>query len=121
MTAVRPRFLWQVDISRGLPTSRARPVVGVAQLVRASDCGSEGRGFKSLHPPHPSPEGDEMGCLAPFRGRASAASGRIDLCSEAFLRPTEIGGVLDMVLRQHGVGFGIHGDRGDTDLCRFES
>ncbi len=26
-------------------------VVVVAQLVRASDCGSEGRGFKSLQPP----------------------------------------------------------------------
>ena len=24
---------------------------GVAQLVRASDCGSEGRGFESHHPP----------------------------------------------------------------------
>ena len=27
-------------------------VVGVAQLVRAMDCGSIGRGFESLHPPH---------------------------------------------------------------------
>jgi|CZCA01.1.fsa_nt_gi hypothetical protein len=27
-------------------------VVDVAQLARASDCGSEGRGFKSHHPPH---------------------------------------------------------------------
>ena len=26
--------------------------MGVAQLVRASDCGSEGRGFESHHPPH---------------------------------------------------------------------
>ena len=26
--------------------------VVVAQLVRASDCGSEGRGFESLLPPH---------------------------------------------------------------------
>lgn len=26
-------------------------MVGVAQLVRASDCGPEGRGFKSLHSP----------------------------------------------------------------------
>ena len=26
-------------------------MVDVAQLVRASDCGSEGRGFESLHPP----------------------------------------------------------------------
>ena len=25
--------------------------VGVAQLVRASDCGSEGRGFESRYPP----------------------------------------------------------------------
>jgi hypothetical protein len=25
----------------------------VAQLVRASDCGSEGRGFKTRHSPHP--------------------------------------------------------------------
>ena len=27
-------------------------VVGVAQLVRAQDCGSWGRGFKSRHLPH---------------------------------------------------------------------
>ena len=26
-------------------------MVVVAQLVRASDCGSEGRGFESHHPP----------------------------------------------------------------------
>lgn len=26
-------------------------MAGVAQLVRASGCGSEGRGFKSLHSP----------------------------------------------------------------------
>jgi hypothetical protein len=28
-------------------------MVVVAQLVRASDCGSEGRRFESGHPPHP--------------------------------------------------------------------
>lgn len=27
-------------------------LVGVAQLVRASDCGPEGRGFDSHRPPH---------------------------------------------------------------------
>ena len=27
-------------------------MVGVAQLVRAPDCGSGGRGFESHHPPH---------------------------------------------------------------------
>lgn len=27
-------------------------MVGVAQLVRVSDCGSDGRGFESRHPPH---------------------------------------------------------------------
>jgi hypothetical protein len=27
-------------------------MVGVAQLVSAQDCGSCGRGFESLHPPH---------------------------------------------------------------------
>ncbi len=26
-------------------------MVGIAQLVRASDCGSEGRGFESHYPP----------------------------------------------------------------------
>ena len=26
-------------------------MVDIAQLVRASDCGSEGRGFESLYPP----------------------------------------------------------------------
>ena len=27
-------------------------MVDVAQLVRASDCGSEGHGFESRYPPH---------------------------------------------------------------------
>ena len=27
-------------------------MAGVAQLVRASDCGSEGRGFETRHSPH---------------------------------------------------------------------
>ena len=27
-------------------------MVALAQLVRASDCGSEGRGFETLRPPH---------------------------------------------------------------------
>jgi hypothetical protein len=27
-------------------------MVGIAQLVRASGCGSEGRGFESHYPPH---------------------------------------------------------------------
>ncbi len=39
------------------PTMRASyrvviTVVDVAQLVRASGCGSEGRGFEPHHPPH---------------------------------------------------------------------
>ena len=34
-----------------LPISVRLHLVGVAQLVRASDCGSEGRGFESHHPP----------------------------------------------------------------------
>ena len=29
----------------------AKPMVGVAQLVRVPDCGSEGRGFESHLPP----------------------------------------------------------------------
>ena len=28
------------------------PVVGIAQLVRAPDCGSGGRGFETPYPPH---------------------------------------------------------------------
>ena len=39
------------DTGSGLGTLRILPTVGVAQLVRASDCGSEGRGFKSPRPP----------------------------------------------------------------------
>ena len=32
-------------------SSGGKPMVGIAQLVSASDCGSEGRGFESLYPP----------------------------------------------------------------------
>jgi hypothetical protein len=37
------KFTAMIMIQKGL--------VGVAQLVRASDCGSESRGFESRHPP----------------------------------------------------------------------
>ena len=33
------------------PIGHSLNMVGVAQLVRASDCGSEGRGFESRHSP----------------------------------------------------------------------
>ena len=35
-----------------IPVLRATLLVGVAQLVRAPDCGSGGRGFETRHPPH---------------------------------------------------------------------
>ena len=38
-----------------LDTMETYLAVGVAQLGRAPDCGSGGRGFESLHPPHPTP------------------------------------------------------------------
>ena len=34
-------------------------MVGVAQLVRAPDCGSGCRGFESLYPPHKSQRPDK--------------------------------------------------------------
>ena len=48
--------------------------MGIAQLVSASDCGSEGRGFESLYPPLPvfnglSPSGKAQGfdpCIRRF-------------------------------------------------------
>ena len=39
------------DILRSLPQT-AFYLVGIVQLVRASDCGPECRGFKSHYPPH---------------------------------------------------------------------
>ena len=51
-------------------------MVGVAQLVRAPDCGSGGRGFETRHPPHislhgsvaaPLLEGKQIGRI-PFEG-----------------------------------------------------
>ncbi len=43
-------------------------MVAVAQLVRAPDCGSGGRGFNSPQPPHPSPKGLIVGKIQVFRG-----------------------------------------------------
>ncbi len=40
-----------LTVLKGSTTLEKRRVVDVAQLVRASDCGSEGRGFESPHPP----------------------------------------------------------------------
>ena len=37
-----------------------RNMVGIAQLVRAPDCGSGCRGFESLYPPHMKAEGPEL-------------------------------------------------------------
>ena len=42
-------------------------MVAVAQLVRASVCGTEGRGFESRQPPHPNliqTSSDDLGELA---------------------------------------------------------
>ncbi len=43
-------------------------MVAVAQLVRAPDCGSGGRGFNSPQPPHPSPKGLIIREIHVFRG-----------------------------------------------------
>ena len=42
------------SVGWGFESLQARQfnMVDVAQLVSASDCGSEGRGFESPHPPH---------------------------------------------------------------------
>ena len=42
-------------------------MVGVAQLVSAPDCGSGGRGFESLHPPHFSSPRAAKSCIIRFR------------------------------------------------------
>ena len=39
-------------MGQGFESLLARHVVDVAQLVRVSGCGPEGRGFEPLHPPH---------------------------------------------------------------------
>ena len=42
-------------------------MVDVAQLVSASDCGSEGRGFDSHHPPHKKQEiSEDISCFYMF-------------------------------------------------------
>ena len=38
-------------------------MVGIAQLVRASVCGTEGRGFESRYPPLTAPGGSDRGIL----------------------------------------------------------
>ena len=44
------RFRWQL-IKNVVPLHSQNQMVVVAQLVRASDCGSEGRGFEPRFPP----------------------------------------------------------------------
>ena len=39
-------------MGQGFESLQARHVVGIAQLVRAPDCGSGGREFESLYSPH---------------------------------------------------------------------
>ena len=39
-------------MGQGFESLKARHVVGIAQLVRAPDCGSGGRGFDSHYSPH---------------------------------------------------------------------
>ena len=50
----RRGFSAEKRIPSGVPSFllAEQNMVGIAQLVRASDCGSEGRGFESLYPPH---------------------------------------------------------------------
>ena len=43
-------------------------MVGIAQLVSASDCGSEGRGFESLYPPAVFQISDVMSGILLFHG-----------------------------------------------------
>ncbi len=50
-------------------------MVAVAQLVRAPDCGSGGRGFNSPQPPHPSPKGLIVRGIHVFRGFRGRGSG----------------------------------------------
>ena len=53
-TARRRRSLIE-RVPSGVPIFSKLNMVDVAQLVSASDCGSEGRGFDSHHPPHKVP------------------------------------------------------------------
>ena len=60
-------------------------MVGIAQLVRASDCGSEGRGFESRYPPFPSIS-LQRGEGVPLRGHSVPV--RFPRCPNPVLRPT---------------------------------
>ncbi len=55
-------------------------MVGIAQLVRAPDCGSGGRGFKSHYPPHPPSGPLRAGVVEgpPADGAGSAPDPRAD-------------------------------------------
>ena len=48
--SLQVRFVpaWELQVREA---RKGRNMVGLAQLVSASDCGSEGRGFESHHPP----------------------------------------------------------------------
>ena len=43
---------WRAKLSDRLVGLEQSNMVDIAQLVSASDCGSEGRGFESHYPPH---------------------------------------------------------------------
>ena len=61
-------------------------VVGIAQLVRARDCGSRGRGFKSPYPPGSTADSPVLAFLA-FLGFSHAV---LQSCPVILLRFTQL-------------------------------
>ncbi len=62
-------------------------MVGVAQLVRASDCGSEGRGFEPRYPPHKV----ENAQVADSNGEALSYGPLAQLAEQGTLNPKVVG------------------------------
>ena len=112
---------WRATFNR---CSAEENMVDIAQLVSASDCGSEGRGFESHYPPHANPPLSRrvfcMGWIMGFEEAGPCKAGAKNMPVACFLgrgrihrivtaSGTDVGTILSFYLG----GYGIRRERPD--------